>query len=50
MVRAPVPDRPNTHSNASPWLKVPGSRERAHPGILGWNPPAVGLFCMRKFR
>jgi hypothetical protein len=23
MAGAPVPDRPNIHSNASPWLKVP---------------------------
>jgi hypothetical protein len=25
MAEAPVTDRPNTYSNASPWLKVPGS-------------------------
>jgi hypothetical protein len=31
MVEAPVPDRPNIHNNASPWLKVPGSRRSAHP-------------------
>jgi hypothetical protein len=24
MAEAPVPDRPNTQSNVSPWLKVPG--------------------------
>ena len=44
MARDPVPDRPHVHSNAYPWLKVPGSRECAHRGILGWNPTAVGLF------
>ena len=44
MAGDPVPDRPHVHSNAYPWLKVPGSRECAHRGILGWNPPVVGLF------
>jgi hypothetical protein len=24
MAEAPVPDRPNTQSNGSPWFKVPG--------------------------
>jgi hypothetical protein len=49
MAGDPVPDRPHVHSNAYPWLKVPGSRECAHLGILGWNPPVVGYFVLANF-
>jgi len=48
MAGDPVPDRPNIHSNACPWLKVPSSRRCAHEGapkefrISSWN-PAGGL-------
>ena len=36
MAGVPVPDRPNTQSNASPWFKVLVSRRCAHPDDEKW--------------
>jgi hypothetical protein len=47
MAEAPVPARPNIHSNAFPWLKVPGSRRSAHPDMIGEGPVFSnrGAYC-----
>ena len=47
MAEAPVPARPNIHSNAFPWLKVPGSRRSAHPDMSGEGPvfSSRGAYC-----
>ena len=40
MAGDPVPDRPNIHGNACPWLKVPSSRRCASSGRGAVSPPA----------
>jgi hypothetical protein len=46
MAEAPVPDRPNTQSNVSPWLKVHGHADvlvRTKAGYLGCCCSVFGL-------